>query len=202
MSEMSEDIYIKNCQFAYNNYSGHGSAIHYCSGTGINSPPFLSIDNCSFTSNGPADSVVYSNNHLLIQDSVFISNQGVPLYLLNAHVHISGTVIIRENTAKYGGGIFSTHSTIEIDKSNVHFYGNSVAASGGGVYLQTSNMTFGLNSSVQFESNNARNKGVIFSQYRSLITFSNNSFVTFINNTAGQNGGAISAAEYSDISFT
>jgi len=161
MSEISEYVCIKNCQFKHNNYSGHGSAIHYSSLTSVNPPLLLSIHNCSFTSNGPAESVVYLNissnyAHLFsLQGSIFVSNQGVPLYLLNTHAHILGTVLIRQNTANCGGGIFSTNCNIEIDKSSVHFYGNSATVSGGAVYIQNSNMTFGVNSLVRFENNDA-----------------------------------------------
>ena len=210
ISEMSKDMFIKNCQFKHNNNSSsHGSAIHYSSVTVAKPPPVLNIINCNFISNGPAESVVYINNRypcknvrILLQDSVFISNQGVPIYLSNADVHVLGTVPFRQNTANFGGGIFSANSTIEIDKCSVTFYDNSVTVSGGAVYLQNSNMTFGYNSSVQFENNDASVAGgVIFSLGGSLITFANSSMVTFISNNAGEHGGAIYANEHSDIFF-
>ncbi|XP_065903979.1 probable outer membrane protein pmp6 [Dysidea avara] len=217
MSEMSGDVHIKDCQFTHNNdYRGHGSAIHYSFQTVANPPPALNINDCSFTSNGPAGSVVYISSstsnmryNLLLQDSVFINNQGVPIYLSNVHMNVLGTVPIRQNTANSGGGIFSTNSIIEFDNCSVQFCDNS-ATVGGAIYFQNSDVTFGLNSSVQFENNYASTSGGgIFSQSRSLITFANNSVVTFSSNRAGQGtyysnrrGGAIYATVYADISFT
>ena len=194
MSEMSEDVNIKDCQFTHvNNYRGHGSALHYSSRTVANPPPVLNINNCNFSSNGPSGSVVYINSptssrhhNVLLQDSVFTNNQGVPIYLSNVHVNVLGTVLIRHNTANSGGGIFSTNSIIEFDNCSVQFYNNSATASGGAVYLEKSNMTFGLNSFAQFENHFASvSGGGIYSQSGSLITFANNSMVTFSNNSAG-----------------
>ena len=204
MSKMSGDVHIKDCQFTHNNdYGDHGSAIHYSSQTVANPPPVLNINNCNFTSNGPAGSVVYisspTNNmhyNILLQDSVFINNQGVPIYLSNVHMNILGTVVIRQNTANSGGGIFSTNSIIEFDNCSVQFYNNSATDSGGAVYLQNSDMMFGLNSSVQgnsvvqFNNNSARDGGAIRSYY-SDIFISGKSVVTFYNNSGSSRGGAI-----------
>ena len=210
------DVYIKDCQFTHNNnYSGLGSAIWYLSGTVDNPPAVLSISNCNFTSNGPAESVVYirsatSKVHhiVLLEDSVFISNQGVPIFLSNAHIDVLGTMLIRQNTAKSGGGVYSSNSIIEFYDSSVQFYDNSVIASGGAVYLYNSDLIFGFNSSVQFENNDASKPGGgIFSTIGSLITFGNNSMVTFTNNSAklktfDGRGGAIYATYNTYILFT
>ncbi|XP_065904070.1 probable outer membrane protein pmp6 [Dysidea avara] len=212
MSEMSEDIYIKNCLFTQSNdNTSYGSAIRYSSRTVSNPPSVLNINNCSFISNGPTvGSVVYIRSRtrcsLLLQDSVFSNNQGVPIYLSNVHVNVLGTVLLRQNTAKFGGGIFSTNSIIEFDNCSVQFYNNS-ATSGGAVFLEGSDMIFGINSSVMFENNHAYlTGGGIFSRSRSLLTFVSNSMVTFSNNTAGisyqQGGGAIYATGHSHMLFT
>jgi len=210
------DVCIKDCQFTHNNnYSGLGSAIWYLSGTVDNPPAVLNINNCNFTSNGPAESVVYicsstSNVHqiVLLQDSVFISNQGVPIFLSNAHINVLGTMLVRQNTANSGGGVYSTDSIIEFCDCSVQFYDNSVTASGGAVYLYNSDLIFGFNTSAQFENNDAsRPGGGIFSEVGSLITFGNNSVITFTNNSArieafGGSGGAIHATIHTDILFT
>ena len=207
MSEMSGDVHFKDCQFTQNNnYRGHGSTIHYSSGTVANPPPVLNINNCSFTSNGPAGSVIYirgpTNNmrySLLLQDSVFINNQGVPIYLSNVHVKALGTVVIRQNTANSGGGIFSTTSMIEFESCSVQFYNNSATSNGGAVYLENSDMIFGLNSSAQFEGNRANgNGGALYATQYSDFLVNGTSSVTFYNNT-GSSGGAIYATQYSDL---
>jgi len=142
ISGMPEDVYIKDCQFTHNNdYSSHGSAIWYSPGTVANHPPVLGINNCNFTSNGPVTSVVYISSltsnvrhSLLLQDSMFISNQEVPIYLSNAHMLVLGTVLIRQNTASSRGGGFGTNSIIEFNDVSVQFYDNSATASGGAVF--------------------------------------------------------------------
>jgi len=213
MSEVSGDVHIKDCQFAHNNnYGGHGSALYYLFGTVAYPPPVLSINNCSFTSNGPSDSVVYitsptssGHDNLLLQDSVFTNNQGVPIYLSNVHVNVLGTVLIRQNAANSGGGIFSTNSIIEFNNCSVHFYNNSATASGGAVYLENSDMVFRLNSSVygncvvNFNSNSARYGGAIRSYSASDIFISRDSIVSFRNNKVRSHGGAIYLDSGSDL---
>ena len=218
MSEVSGDAYIKNCQFLSNVYSGHGSAIQYSYRAaiqysywaGTNPSPEFSINNCSFTSNGPSTSVVYIASSsssfypvLLLQDSVLANNNGVPIYLSNVHGKVLGTVLIKHNTARSGGGIFSFSSSIEFNNCRVHFNNNSVRGIGGAVYLSNSELAFGLNTSVRFENNTARViAGGIYSYGESSITFFNNSVVNFRNNIAGTRGGAVYARHYSYILIT
>ena len=100
--------------------------------TTSNPSTMLSINNCSFTSNGPSGNVIYtasssSSFHpvLLLQDSVLTNNQDVPacLYLSNVHAKVLGTVLIRHNSAILGEGIFSTNF-IEFNNCSVQFNSN------------------------------------------------------------------------------
>ena len=76
---MVSDVWITSCQFTHNNqYGGHGAAIHYLCGTENHNQLLLIINNCSFTLNGPAESVLYFNvsasevyENVSIQNAVF-----------------------------------------------------------------------------------------------------------------------------------
>ena len=211
ITEMQGDMKIKGCQFKHNiQYSGHGSAIHYSTGTNNNPPPVFSIKNCSFTSNGPSESVVYmvssSSNvrgSIFLQDSVFSHNQGVPVFVSNVQIQVLGTALFMQNSASSGGGIYSVESIVLFNKCKVQFFNNFATFKGGAFYGSHSNI-FHSDSSVQFENNKASTSygGAIFSQSRSLMVFANNSLVTFTSNSAGHDGGAIYTTENCDVFFT
>ena len=203
---MSGDVHIYSCQFTNNNqYDGPGAAIYYLFGTETYPQPLLVITNCTFTSNGPAESVVYIslpnnlNGNLSLYGVMFADNQGTPINISNFHVHVNGTVMFQQNIAMSGGGIYSTNSAINFDNSNVIFINNSATTTNGGaVYLSSSNISFGLNSSVMFDSNRANvSGGGIFSERGSSITFTENSAVSFNNNIAAL-VGAHSTGRYSN----
>jgi len=68
------------------------------------------IDKCNFTLNGPAESVIYidgipANNDLTVQNSAFISNEGVPIYISHASLHLNEGVLFEQNKASTGGAI-------------------------------------------------------------------------------------------------
>ena len=209
MLESSGDVYIKDCYFTQSNSFGQGSAIHYSSETVTNPPLSLIINNCSFTSNGPTGSVVYVSSptrntrpNLFVQDSVFVNNLGVPIFLSSVELHFLGSVLFRQNTAYSGGGIFSINSIVHFDNCSVEFYSNSSPENGGAVFLHYSNMIFGSDSAVRFENNSASiHGGAIFSQSESVMTFFGNSEITFSSNSAGDGGGAIGAYSSSDVNF-
>ena len=63
LSNISGNVYINNCQFTHNKYhKGHGAAIYYTSSPEQSTQVQLVINNCNFTFNGPAESVVYIDN--------------------------------------------------------------------------------------------------------------------------------------------
>ena len=90
LSNMLGNVYMNNCQFTNNKYhKGHGAAIYYTSSPEQSTQVQLVINNCNFTFNRPAESVVYIDNshnkfngHLsLLHNSTFIQNKGVPIYI-------------------------------------------------------------------------------------------------------------------------
>ena len=201
LSKVSGNVYINNCQFTHNNaYEGQGTTIHISQ-----SKPHVQlhvvIDKCNFTVNGPAESVVcvdgipnHNNLQLTTKNSVFMQNQGVPIYISHTNLHLNDSVLFEQNKASNGGGIYNNHSSVIFsDRSNVIFSRNSVQNNGGCIFLNDSNVLFTGNSTAEFTDNNAsEDGGAVFSNSRSNIFFSDNSTVIFSNNLALGKGGAVS----------
>ncbi|XP_065908930.1 probable outer membrane protein pmp6 [Dysidea avara] len=202
MSKMSGNVYINNCQFTHNKYhNGHGATIYYTSAPEQSTRVLLVMNNCDFTMNGPAKSVVYidSNNRandfvsLLLQTSTFTHNQGIPIYISHTSLILNNSVSFKGNRATAGGGIYSSNSIIIFgDKCNVSFSDNLASTNGGTIYQIYSKMFFTMNSAVMFANNSAvKNGGAIFSEGMSLISFEDQSLVTFSGNRAERDGGAV-----------
>ena len=209
LSNMSGNVYINNCQFIHNNeYEGHGTAI-YISQSENHVQSNMVVDMCNFTLNGHAESVVYidgtptSYNDLTIQNSVFVQNEGVPIYISHTNLHLSDTVLFEQNKAIAGGGIYGIHSNIIFhDTSDVMFYNNYVETDGGCIYLDESNVSFISNSTENFTRNNAQsNGGVIYSTNESIVYFSDKSMVVFSDNKASSGGGAVFCEIGSFVTF-
>ncbi|XP_065895657.1 uncharacterized protein [Dysidea avara] len=209
LSQVSGNVYINNCNFTHKiEYSGHGAAIHYSPNTNSYGQYKLMVQNSQFIFNRATQSVVYIDGsgsritgHVCLQDNVFVNNTGAPIYISHTNLHIRGSLLIKGNTAKSGGGIYSNNSTIIFyDKSDVHFIGNSVTETGGAVYQINTRAIFEGISIVTFEDNSARSGGAIYGD-NSNITFDGNSSVVFSNNEVNNDGGAVFSASSSHIIF-
>ena len=142
---MSGDVNIKYCNFLYNDeYEGHGTAIYYSSNNMLTDAPIIFIiTGCNYFYNERAKSIVYFSTklrvceYLKLQDSKFIHNKGVPIYLSNQDLHINGNVEFSNNFAEDGGGIFiSDHSNVIIHISaTVNFTNNRATNNGGAIFL-------------------------------------------------------------------
>ncbi|XP_065896048.1 probable outer membrane protein pmp20 [Dysidea avara] len=212
LSNISGIVCIKYCHFTHNNQQrGHGAALYYLSSTGNLTQTMISIDNSRFDVNVAASSVVYigalnneyprQNN---VQNSIFIHNKGVPIYISQTSLHLSGYVLFKGNEADNGGGIYSNSSTVTFDgKSNVSFSDNSVTRSGGALYQIKSGVFFRGNSKVTFTNNSAANKigGAIYSVEKSFVSFTDDATVIFSNNNAHCDAGAIFSKKNSNITF-
>ncbi|XP_065895117.1 uncharacterized protein [Dysidea avara] len=196
LSEVSGNVCINNCNFTYNNkYSRHGAAIHYLPNTNSHGQHNLVVQNSRFIFNRATQSVVYIDGsgsripgHVYLQDSEFVNNTGVPIYISHTNLHIRGGVLFKGNTAKSGGGIYSRNSTVIFcDKSDVNFINICATDNGGAIYQIYSS---GADSVVTFTGNSARFGGAIYSD-NSNIKFDGNSSVSFSNNKASYDGGAV-----------
>ena len=207
-----EDSYviINNCNFMNNNHwRSHGAAIFFNS---IESN--VNISNCIFHYNGEAESIIYFGEtkfhnqvllhlYLYLNTSSFYSNQGVSVYLSKPlTLHINGEVLIENNIAESGAGIYiSDNSTVIFDENSaVKFINNSVDHNGAAIFTNhSSNVIFEKNSMVKFQNNKAT-RGTIYSENNSSISFENNSFTLFTDNAADY-GAAIFSFSNSFITF-
>ena len=172
-SDWGFNITINHCSFMNNNlYRGHGAAIYYS----LSSNSTIIVNNCNFSYNYGASLInIINENVIYINNSSFYKNQGAPMYLTNyTKLYIYGKVSFENNVADNGAGIYiSDHSTI----------------------------TFGENSTVKFNNNQAIN-GTIYSKDSSNVTFKANCEVTFNNNSATQYGAAIYSSDNSHVALT
>ena len=217
LTEMSTEIIISHSNFLFNiEYQGHGAAVHYSSNITFGYPLKFKIDDCTFSYNERAESIVYlghsSNNPyelLHLHNSRFSHNIAVSIYLTNQTLHVTGNIVIHNNTAENGSGIFiSDYSNVLIHKStNICFENNTANSYGGSIYLTNHSSIlfkdiFTLNNYqddfdkeifVTFYQNQAsRNNGGAIHAVNSHITFGESTTVIFNKNIAGLYGGAVS----------
>ena len=198
-------LYINHCNFTNNNfYNLHGTAIYFATillGAKVN------INNCVFSYNGKAHSIIYldykNGNFLNLNKSRFHNNQGTSIYLSKGIVlHISGEVLFENNVAENGAGIYiNENSTVIFDEnSNAKFINNSVNHNGAAILLtHHSYIIFDQNSVVTFTDNKATN-GIVYFEVSSNVTFKGT--VTFSSNSATQYGAAIYSSDNSYVTFT
>ena len=200
-SEVSGNIHITNSVFTHNKqHGGHGAAVQYSPMIAGYTQTKLVIDSCNFSYNGASKSVIFigdSGNRELqyscLQNSRFIGNEAVPVYLSHHKLHIKGDVLFKQNTVIAGGGIFSSSSIIEFkDKSNVIFCNNLANKCGGAISLNDSRIYFGETSLIRFANNVATSHGgALSSSNNSFVLFGGSTMVTLQSNLAGTSGGAL-----------
>ena len=121
--DVTGDVNINHCQFAYNrHYRGHGAAVHYLSNHKIYHQLIFKINNCNFTYNEGAKSLIYIENKksqrfksISFYHVSFCHNKGTSIYVVNQKLNFHGNLLFLNNTAKYGAGIHIS------DKSSVIF---------------------------------------------------------------------------------
>ena len=200
LSEVSGAVYINHCDFLSNKqYKAHGSAIHYSSNDLlIDAPVNFIIANCNFLYNEGAESVVYFGQSanmyecLYLQDSKFHHNKGVPIYLTNQNIFISGNIDFYENVAEFGGGIFvGNYSSVVFHKSAmVNFTENTANIDGGAIYMiNHSNILFKEHPTFYQCQRSIHNQDILDNQAfkRSFILFHDNRAAGFGQNIYAYN---------------
>ena len=189
------DSVINQCSFINNNYyTGHGSALTTTSYLHINSNGTQIINNCDFSYNRGVISTVFLEvtNHVSMSNITFYNNQGRSIYLSHSSLSISDDILLKNNAAENGAGIYiSDHSSVIFgENSSVKFINNSVDHSGSAIFMDShSNVTFEKNSIASFYDNKGIS-GTIYSRDNSNITFKPTSQVIFNNNSVTQYGAA------------
>ena len=108
----SENVNISYCTFLYNdNYSSHGTAIHYSTNVSYQDALGVTIANCNFSYNSSTSVVYFGPTSLYNPDcylyySSFYFNKGSPVYLSNQNLEIYGNNEFYGNVAENGGAIF------------------------------------------------------------------------------------------------
>ena len=160
---MSGDVIIKYCRFLYNKeYRGQGTAIHYSTSISYVN---LTVANCEFSANSYAKSVVYfgpsftnnlSTSDIHIQDCSFNCNSGVPIYLSNQKLDISGKMEFVNNTAENGGGIYiSDYSKVIFhNTTSAKFVHNVAYNNGGAIYLTNHSNILFKDNPTSYDNNN------------------------------------------------
>ena len=170
----------------------------------------FTINNCNFKDNRHITSLVYVENRLfeyhkiILNNSKFISNQGISMYVLNHKIFMNGEVSFIYNIAEDGAGIYiSNHSTVTFCKnSNVTFSPNLANRRGGAIFSSNHSIcTFDENCTATFYFNLATEGGAIYSQASSNVTFKGPYKVTFTYNLATFFGAAIYSLGHSFIVF-
>jgi len=215
LTNMIEKVYINNCQFKHNKYhNSHGAAIYYTSSLEQGTQIQLILNNCGFAFNGPTESVVYISGSrnvtsgprfiTLLQNSTFVENQGIPIYITHTSLILKNSISFKNNRATAGGGIYSSASSIRFNnRCNARFHNNTVSTNGGAIYQSNSKVIFRMHAAVMFTNNSAgKAGGAVFSKAASFISFQDESIVTFKANSAAKSkGGAIHSKDNSCISF-
>ena len=201
LSEMSGDVSINGCKFAFNNhFEGNGTAVHYLSKSKHHSKFQLIISNCNFTKNGASNdtSIVYigpSSSKIMEQiyftHNIFLFNQGTPIYISYQEIIISGFVMFKGNKMNNGGGMYiDNYSTIIFQKLEIQFINNIAMSYGGALCIKNSNIISNA-TTITADGNKARFGGALSIWDYSNVTFKGNSTVTISNNQADDDGGAL-----------
>ena len=210
LSEVSGDININNCKFVNNSYyGGHGAAVYYLSNNAGNPQFVFIISNCNFSYNRMKSLVYLENtslkyNKIMLTNSIFGNNQGIPIYAIHYIIYLNGKVLFQNNTAENGAGIYiHDYSTVVFNKnSNVAFIQNAAVNSGGALFLGNHSVCLFDHNSVATFNNNKATNGTIYTEVSCNVTFTATCEVSFSSNLVTQYGAAIYSVNNSHVTFT
>ena len=163
--------------------------------------------NCSFHGNLGTALVVDNTNITLAGNNDFTHNHcqtcagGGGIAAINTVLSFNGINNFINNSAGYGGAIYTSHNTVLSFNGASNFTNNS-AGSGGAIYT-SDNTVFKFNGASNFINNLAHNDGggAISTSDNTVLNF--NGASNFINNIAGYyGGGAIYASENTVLNFS
>ena len=156
------------------------------------------ITGCNFFDNERAESIIFFGynlfmyvkfyEYLKLQNSKFFDNIGVPIYLSNQDLHITGNIKFFNNTAENGGGIFiSDYSNVIFHRSaTVNFTNNRATNNGGAIFLTN-------HSSILFKDHSSSYQYHYNELYDNLNDDNLGSVAIFFKNTADGSGQDIYA---------
>ena len=122
-----------------------------------------------------------------------VEHSYVPFFISYSQA-VFESLSLEENTADYGGGLFTVDSIISFEEDSI-FIGNTAVADGGGVYAYNSHLVF---QNIRLENNMGEYGGALCI-VNSTINFKGDSI--FTGNSAGTCGGGVFGAENSHFIF-
>ena len=182
LNDPMHQILFVNSSFNNNNGGGHGAAIYFNLDIEIYDYG-NNISTCIFSNNSGYESLIYSSSydpavHLIVADSVFMSNEETVFYISNQVLQFSNekeATIFDSNRAQSGAAVY-----LELDSkvnftqhSQVSFNKNIARRYGGAIYYD-----------VTQSSSACRNS-------TSVLVVEENASVGFINNVAGLAGNSV-----------
>ena len=212
LSEISGNITINDCSFAFSNKSvGHGIVLYYTSTVMHDSKLQLTISSCNFIQNGiSGNSVVYigpssnkSMEQIFFTNVSFLNNQATPIYISHQNVFTNGSASFKGNVGDISGGIFITNNSDVVFHNSDTKFSNNKAYIGGALFIQdNSNVTFKGSCTVIIKSNSATFGGGLAISSNSDVTFEGNSSITINGSEFTTYGGGICIWHNSKVKFT
>jgi len=123
------------------------------------------------------------NMTIFFYNSIFYDNQGVSVYAVNQWFSLNGKVLFQNNKANKGAGIYiSDHSTVIFGENSDIASINNTADYGGAIFSYYGDVTFKEHSIATFSNNIAHGYGgAIHSSSHSNVSFIEYSIATFSN---------------------
>ncbi|XP_064388888.1 probable outer membrane protein pmp6 [Halichondria panicea] len=141
---------ISNSELTNNSAGYSGGEISVYSGS-------VSISNTNITNNMASLNISQSN--VTFTGMNIVSNNGRPIYAFNSRIEFNGPTTLSNNHGMFGGAISSDQSQIYINTEGV-IITNNTATSGGGIFLRES--TLFVNEPIKIYHNTAQDGGGIY----------------------------------------
>ena len=123
------------------------------------------------------------------------AQRGGAVAALGCKIVMAEDIILENNTADYGGGVYAEQSEVS---GYAHFSKNIGHRGGGGIFASRSDLYFKQN--IMFDGNSALNGGGLLLADDSKFYLRPNTTITFTNNFAQKKGGAIQVASNNRLS--
>ena len=148
--DVSGSMSISNSELTNNSAGYSGGEISVYSGS-------VSISNTNITNNMASLNISQSN--VTFTGMNIVSNNGRPIYAFNSRIEFNGPTTLSNNHGMFGGAISSDQSQIYINTEGV-IITNNTATSGGGIFLRES--TLFVNEPIKIYHNTAQDGGGIY----------------------------------------
>ena len=158
----SERIYLSNNLFLNNfNPHSSAVIIVRAPKYRLSSEGRVHIFKCIFGNNTSTSNLQIKNGFFILHNSTFESSIGTAVYALNSVVHTEGFVSLNENRGgKFGGALNLNNSRLAIKVNSYLLITNNSALYGGGIYAEQSQIK--VEGSILLNKNNGSFGGAIY----------------------------------------